>query len=328
MFCPQGTGEKEFFAGPFMKSVRSRMKALVIEDDQVSRLMVQKYLEAAGFHVVACPSGQEGLNIIKEQGIRVAIIDWVMPGMDGVSLCRKVRSLGLKRYIYMIILTGKNRKNDLVEAFDAGADDFITKPFDRDELISRVKVGVRIIDLEDKRLKTQKELLRLAKEDPLTNLLNRRALLDEVLNELNRSGREGRSVSAIMVDVDNFKRINDRHGHIEGDAILTEFAERLQKSCRPYDKVGRYGGEEFLVLLPNTPGDAALTVAERMLGDVNSTVFLAGGRKVNLSASFGVATITPGGKDREKQLDELIRMADQALYKAKKKGKGRVEANS
>ncbi len=305
------------------------MKMLIVEDDPFVQKVVKKVFAGMGFEVLSCGDGATALDFIKNDRIQFAVVDWILPEMDGLTLCRRVRKLKLSRYIYIIVLTSRNRKEDLVQALDAGADDYIAKPFDESELAARARVGMRIIQLENKLVNNQKRLMKLAKEDPLTGILNRRALFDGILKEINRASREGAGVATILVDADNFKAINDTHGHIAGDVALAEFARRLQDSCREYDLLGRYGGEEFLVFLPRTDRDGAIRVAERIRSSLRKKPMVFGDHTVELGASLGVCAYTFDKSNKradnvEAVLDEMIKRTDYALYMAKKEGKNRV----
>ncbi len=305
------------------------MKMLIVEDDPFVQKVVKKVFAGMGFEVLTCGDGATALDFIKNDRIQFAVVDWILPEMDGLTLCRRARKLKLSRYIYMIVLTSRNRKEDLVQALDAGADDYIAKPFDETELAARARVGMRIIQLENKLINNQKRLMKLAREDPLTGILNRRSLFDGILKEINRASREGASAATILVDADNFKAINDTHGHLAGDVVLTEFSRRLQDSCREYDLLGRYGGEEFLVFLPRTDREGAIRVAERIRSSLREKPMAFGEQKIELSASLGVCAYTFEKSEKraenvEAVFDEMIKRTDYALYMAKKEGKNRV----
>jgi diguanylate cyclase (GGDEF)-like protein len=245
----------------------------------------------------------------------------MMPGMDGVDVCRKVREQLTGPYIYMLLLTSRREKEDIVSGMAAGADDYVSKPFDQQELRMRLKAGERIIDLQEKLLHAQQELQYMATHDNLSGLQNRFAILESLRRELSRARREGRDVGIILADIDHFKRVNDSLGHLAGDAVLREVAGRLRKHVRPYDYVGRYGGEEFLIVLPECPLRATRNAAERMQKAVfQEPVVLAEG-PVNVTISLGVTGYTQGEAD---ELHELIRAADGALYRAKAAGRNCV----
>jgi diguanylate cyclase (GGDEF)-like protein len=238
----------------------------------------------------------------------------MMPGLDGLELCRRVRESRSGVYVYIIMLTGKARKEDIVAGMQAGADDYLAKPFDIDELRVRVRAGERIVVLQ--------EALRVqATQDTLTGAMNRGAIFDMLKRELAQSSRSGAPVAVIMADLDHFKQINDTHGHPAGDAVLREAATRLKAVLRAYDALGRYGGEEFMLVLPSCTAEHAAEVAERARRAVADTPVISSGTLVPISASFGVAA----GGGGVLEMDDVIRAADDALYRAKRAGRNRVE---
>jgi len=275
-----------------------------------------------GFDVVTAVDGEQAWQILEGADTpRLAILDWMMPGMDGVDVCRKVREQLTGPYIYMLLLTSKREKEDIVSGMAAGADDYVSKPFDPQELRMRLKAGERIIDLQEKLLQAQQELHYMATHDNLSGLQNRYAILEALRRELSRARREGREVGIILADIDHFKRINDSLGHLAGDAVLREVAARLRKHVRPYDYVGRYGGEEFLVVLPECPLRATQGAAERMQKAVFQEPVLLAEGPVNVTISLGVTGYAQGETD---EIQALIRAADGALYRAKAAGRNRV----
>ncbi len=298
------------------------MRILLADDDQVSRRILQETLFRWGFYVTAAADGLEAWDLLQaEDAPRLAILDWMMPGMDGVEVCRKVRNNLSGPYIYILLLTSKKEKEDIVKGMAAGADDYVSKPFDPQELQMRLKAGKRIVELQAKLLKAQHDLQHMATHDSLSGLYNRPAILEILSRELNRASREDLNTGVIIADIDNFKSINDTLGHVAGDAILREVARRLRSNIRAYDSVGRYGGEEFLLVLPNCKGDGAREIAERLRKAVcHDPVRLLEGT-VRATLSLGVTTCTPSGLE---QLEAIIRIADGALYKAKAAGRNRV----
>jgi diguanylate cyclase (GGDEF)-like protein len=243
-----------------------------------------------------------------------------MPGQTGIELCRQLRvQQGQEPYTYVMLLTSKNQREDLIEGMEAGADDYITKPFDQHELQVRLRAGRRIVEL-------QNELRRQATHDALTGVLNRSKTFEIFTRELQRSKREGTPLGAILVDLDHFKNVNDTYGHLAGDEVLRHAAARLQSSIRSYDAVGRYGGEEFIVLLPGCDEATAVMQAERLRMALSMDPVVldsAGSVNYDLTASLGVAVSAPG---REASSPEaLVAVADEALYKAKRGGRNRVE---
>jgi diguanylate cyclase (GGDEF)-like protein len=223
--------------------------------------------------------------------------------------------------VYILLLTAKDSRADLVKGFEAGADDFITKPFDPEELRARLRAATRILDLQSALLKAQADLHVLANRDTLTGLFNRRAILETLDRELARSHRDGTSVSVLIADIDHFKRVNDSHGHAAGDAVLVDLADRMKHAVRTYDSVGRYGGEEMLIVLPDCDEEGALHVAERTRESIAARACMVPGAELQVSASLGVASTRALGTFDPKQ---LIHAADTALYRAKNGGRNRT----
>jgi len=296
------------------------MRVLIADDDLVSRRLLQSKLERLGYRVIVASDGIEAQQILlAPDAPRLAILDWMMPGADGLAVCRAVREQA-PAYVYVIVLTSKDQKEDLVAAFDAEVDDFITKPYEPVELRARLRSGQRVLDLQATLLHTQAQLEHQASHDSLTGLRNRSMILREVAKELKRAARSGDTVAVIMADLDHFKHINDRHGHAAGDRVLQEAATRMTAVLRDHDQISRYGGEEFLVLLPGAGPDAAHVVAERIRDAVASGPVSIGDEAVSVTLSLGLATTISSPAD----VDPLIAAADAALYRAKAAGRNRV----
>ena len=293
------------------------MRILIVEDDVISRRVLEAFLRRLGYEVISVAGGREALEALNGPGKPSMVIsDWVMPEMDGIDLCVEIRKIPSSRYIYFILLTSKTEKSDIIKGLEAGADDYMTKPFDHEELRCRIRIGERVLALE-------RRILELANTDPLTGVLNRRALMERIQVEIERSNREGAPLSLILADIDNFKRINDQYGHLVGDMALRKFSEQLLAVIRPYDFMGRYGGEEFLVCFPGTEYPKVMGVAERMRRLVAALCFSTpdSGECYSMTASFGVAAL----KVRcEKSPEPLIRRADLGMYQAKHEGRNRV----
>ncbi|PYV30475.1 MAG: diguanylate cyclase response regulator [Acidobacteria bacterium] len=239
------------------------MKILIAEDDLLSLRILESFLEKWEFDVVATRDGRAALQALQaEDGPRLAILDWMMPEMDGVELCRVLRKVKGERYIYIILLTAKDQKESIVEGIEAGADDYLIKPFDSNELRARLRAGRRILALQETLISAREALRFQASHDPLTSLWNRTAALDALHSELVRAKRTKGSLAVVMADLDHFKKINDTHGHLAGDAALRETARRIRSCVRIYDTVGRYGGEEFLVIFPGCSTDEAINRVE------------------------------------------------------------------
>jgi two-component system chemotaxis response regulator CheY len=293
------------------------MKILIAEDDAVSRRLLENFLVKWGYHVLSATDGEEAFQTIKaEDGVSLVLSDWMMPKMDGLELCRRIREEDGRGYIYFILLTGKGEKGDVVQGLEAGADDYLVKPFDRQELRCRVKIGERIINLEQK-------VLHLANTDALTGLLNRRAFMEKLEKEIHRSRREKGLLSLIMMDIDHFKQVNDRYGHQAGDLVLREVSRLLQGSLRPYDFAGRYGGEEFVFCIPGSAEAGVAEVAERIRQRIGERVFTLPENQgaLNVRASFGVSAFK---FEKSDHMDALLARADKALYRAKSEGRNRV----
>ncbi len=292
------------------------MNILVADDDAVSRRLLEATLKKWGYDVVVADDGDKAWEVLqREDAPQLAILDWVMPGLDGPQICREVRSLGEQRYVYLLLLTAKSEKEDLVKGMDAGADDFLTKPFDAQELRARLRAGIRILELQ--------ETLRVqATHDSLTGLWNRAATFDFLRRELNRGERQGTPVTVVMTDIDHFKQINDTYGHLTGDVVLREVAHQLSSAVRGYDVIGRFGGEEFLIVLPGCAGADAMDQAERLRACINREPVDTPEGPIPVTLSLGVA-VREGAVAVDP--DSLLRAADGALYRAKSGGRNRVE---
>ena len=299
-----------------------RMKVLVAEDNPVFQSMLRALLNKWGYDVVAAGDGLEAWRILESAAApRLAILDWMMPGMDGVELCRRVRAAGREPYIYILLLTARTESEDLVQGMEAGADDYLTKPFNAHELRVRLRAGRRILDLQEELMVASEALRDQATHDGLTGLLNRTTILDALRTELARAARERRPVAVLMADLDHFKLVNDTHGHLAGDAVLREAARRMKSSVRPYDSIGRYGGEEFLFVLPGCDVPAAQAQAERFRQALACEPIPIGGQSIRVTCSIGVAGSAGLSVSSS---DTLVRDADLALYQAKDRGRNQV----
>ncbi len=306
------------------------MRILIADDSIVSRHLLDATLRKWGYEVVVACDGAEALRILQETDApSLAILDWVMPGVTGPEVCRQIRQQGREQYTYILLLTSKSLKEDLIAGMEAGADDYITKPFDQHELKVRLRAGTRIVELQTELLATRESLREQATKDFLTRIWNRSSVLEIFERELARSQRERRPLGVVLADIDHFKKVNDTYGHFAGDAMLRETARRMQSSVRPYDSVGRYGGEEFLIILPGCDMAGAATQAERLRVVLRTEGMSLGDVSEMLTCSFGVtAFVPPEGNGHDPTPDVttemLIRVADQALYSAKDKGRDRV----
>jgi len=307
------------------------VKILIAEDDPVSRRLLEVTLGKWGYEVIACADGQAAWDVLKApDSPQLVVLDWMMPRLDGLQVCRKVRDLELRPaepYVYILLLTAKSQKTDMVTGLEAGADDYLTKPFDQQELRMRLRAGRRILDLLDEVVRAREIIRAESRRDSLTQLCTRATVLERLKDELDRSQRDSADrdapVSIILADLDHFKLINDTYGHLAGDAVLRETARRMQEAIRPYDSLGRYGGEEFLLVLSNCDTLGAIALAERLLQAVRKeTIVLAEGT-VSVTLSAGIAT-----SGIVQDAETLIGAADVALYRAKHGGRNRIEVAS
>lgn len=297
------------------------MKILVAEDESVTRGGIVALLKKWGYEVLATDNGLAAWHALQEPDApRLAIVDWMMPGMDGVQLCKTVRQLMPEPYIYILLLTARYEQEDIIRGLDAGADDYMTKPFDAHELQVRLRAGTRILELQDELIAARETRRQQATHDVLTGAFNRRTVLEGLQRELSRAQREGTSVGVILMDLDHFKLINDTHGHPMGDMVLREAVYRLQRELRSHDLLGRYGGEEFLIVLPGCPIAETVTVAERLRQRLASEPIKLSEGQILVTGSFGVASSTADSEN----VEALIQTADASLYRAKHEGRNRV----
>ena len=299
------------------------MRILVAEDECVSQRILQALLRNWGDEAVMVSDGLAAWQILdSEAAPRLAILDWMMPGLDGLEICQRLRRVQNRPYTYVLLITSRNQTDDLICALEGGADDYLTKPINHSELRARLQTGRRILQLQEQLLAAHEELKRKASHDALTELWNRGAVLEILERELIHSGREGVPLSIIMCDLDHFKRINDNLGHLTGDAVLREAAERLRGALRQSDWLGRYGGEEFLAVLPNCDLEEGTQTAERLRAAVASAPFPMAEGPLSMTVSLGVASTD--GK-RSPPMTHLLYTADAALFRAKRGGRNRVE---
>lgn len=299
------------------------MKILIADDEIMSLRLLQKTLEHAGYEATAVENGRLAAEeLCKSDGPRLALLDWIMPELDGPGVCRVVRKRKEHSYVYMILLTAKERKEDVVTGLESGADDYLTKPFDPEELKARLRTGMRILDLEDRLVEAREAMRFQATHDTLTTLWNRGVILELLGRELTRSHREGKSTAILLGDLDHFKRVNDRYGHPAGDEVLKQTAKRLLSSVRSYDFVGRYGGEEFLVVLNNCDPAHGLRRAEEIRNTIAQRPVQTSVGLIAVTMSLGLLLSQEWGQQPVK---ELLQEVDAALYAAKRAGRNCVK---
>ena len=307
------------------------MKVLIAEDDAISRMILRRSVEKLGHECLAAEDGEKALELYrKTPDVDLVISDWMMPGVDGLELCRLIRDEEHDGYTYFIFLTALGDRDHLLMGLGAGADDYLSKPLDRDELQVRLISAYRVTQLHRRLAAQNEELERLnsrlfeeSREDPLTHLGNRLRLHEDLDVLQARAQRYGHTYSVVLCDVDAFKAYNDHYGHLAGDEVLKRVAEVIAHQRRSGDTAYRYGGEEFLIILPEQTLEAATAAADRLRKAVED---LRIPHKTNdppgiLTVSAGVAAISSGGPTNA---DELLRQADAALYRAKKAGRNRV----
>lgn len=300
-----------------LKKKHNAMKVLIAEDDLISCKALEKNIKEWGYKVVVARNGEEAWQIAKKDKIHLAILDWMMPGMNGVELSRKIRQEyqdKKSKYVYIILLTGRDKQDDIIQGLSTGADDYMTKPFSFQELKVRLQNGERIIKLEEERIE-------LASYDSLTKIWNHNKILEFFYEGLERGRRENQPTGIIMADIDNFKQINDSYGHMVGDSVLLEVANRLKKPLRKYDKVGRYGGDEMLVVIPNCNEVNVKQIGERLCLSVSQEEVHteAGNLKVTISLGCASSETFPNAPGKY-----LVQASDKALYLAKKEGRNRI----
>lgn len=297
-------------------------RVLIAEDDSLFRRLLASCLERWGFQVQVAEDGNQAWKALQEpEPPPLLILDWMMPGIDGSELCRLIRSEQAETYSYIILLTAKNARDNLVEGLNAGADDFLTKPFDARELRARLRVGVRILKLQDALRSKEEQLKFAASHDSLTGLWNSGAIRSFLEREVSRSTRTGESLGVLMVDADHFKQVNDTYGHTTGDEVLREIARRLSESTRQYDWVGRYGGEEFMIVVGHCDQEALSGHCERLRAAISSAPIRTSSGNIAITVSIGGAVSATGTTF---EVESLVRTADAALYRAKREGRNRV----
>jgi two-component system chemotaxis response regulator CheY len=303
-----------------------KMKILVVDDDALQRKIIKEALSIGSYDVIPLDNATAAKQVLEQDSVRFVITDWVMPDIDGLSFVRWIRSANITGYVYVMLLTSREEPRDIEDGLNAGADDYIKKPFHPKELLARVAVGERILRLEEDLRKASERLKQQVLIDDLTELMNRRAIYQVGRQEISRARRDASPLSVLFLDLDKFKNINDTYGHLAGDEALKLTAHLLQDNIREYDLVGRWAGDEFVALLPDTNKEQAAELGGRVLRAFNrEAMLLKNGSKIILNASIGLFTWMPGEVDMA-DLDALVRLADEAMYKAKQSGGNRTLA--
>jgi diguanylate cyclase (GGDEF)-like protein len=300
-----------------------KKKILIAEDDPISRRLLEVFLRRWGYDVSVASSGTEALELLELiDAPRLAVLDWMMPGLEGIQVCRKIREHKDRPYVYILLLSARAQKEDLLLGLESGADDYLTKPFDAPELRARLHVGQRILQLQDGLMVAGEELLFRATHDSLTGISNRGVILDTLRREHSRQVREGGSFGVVLLDVDHFKSVNDTYGHLCGDSVLQEVVRRVTSTVRAYDTVGRYGGEEFLVVAPSSNVEGILRLSERIRLAIEAKPIMTDAGEISVTVSLGLAV---SGDILPLDPKIMLATADEALYRAKAEGRNRSE---
>lgn len=298
------------------------MKILLADDEPIARTLLGHWLGGWGYTITAVKDGEEALNALRaDPEIRMAIIDWVMPKLDGLSVCRQVRAGPSDPYIYLVLLTARDNKADIVEGLDAGADDYMVKPCSPVELKVRLRAGRRVVELQEQLVKARESLSFEAMHDALTGTLNRRAILEQLERELLRAERNEAPVALLVANLDALKTVNSDFGHAAGDAVIREAARRIRASVRAYDSVGRVCGTEILCVLPECPADVALGIGARLGGELSHVPVETSAGTIPISASIAIASTDQGQGISSEQ---LLQAVDLALNRGKARGRGQI----
>lgn len=311
--------------GPFssMQTANLRFRVMVVDDSPVARKLVETTLPIEQYELFIAKTGREALDIFAQHRPGLVITDWMMPDMSGPELCQLIRAQSRDSFTYIILLTGLTEKEKVVSGLEAGADEYLTKPFHTDEFLARVAVGRRIVLLQREVEAKNRLLEQLALTDTLTSLPNRRAIETWGNKQLSGVARHGYSLWAIVTDLDKFKIINDTYGHDAGDAVLKRFAEILKANTRQCDISGRIGGDEFLLLIAHADQAGVETAVERIRQQIEEETFVFGGHEIQVTASFGMASVDRGPTE---DFNQIVARADVALYSAKRLGRNRIRS--
>ena len=312
-----------------MEELKETFPVLLAEDQKISRKLTEKILQKAGIKVTSVENGKQALELFKKQFFPIILSDWMMPEMDGIELCRAIRSSKSSGYVFIILLTARDSKEDIIAGLEAGADDYLAKPFNPGELNARIKTGMRILNLERSLKKANERIKRLSVQDPLTGCYSRGYLNERLPKEIIYSLRYRHSLSVILCDIDHFKIINDTYGHQAGDRVLKEFVTTIEQSFRKeIDWIARYGGEEFIIVIPETDIEGAQVLAERLKTKISAQKIVIDNSEIQITASFGVAGFSRQTPEKDISDELLIKKADALLYQAKHEGRNRIKVAS
>jgi len=305
----------------------SKPTILLVQNDPTTRGLLSRQLERVGYTVIQASNGDDALSILEKRFIPFLLTDWEMPDMNGIELCRAVRQMPLEGYVYTILLNARDSKGNVLSGLAAGADDYLSKPPDDNELRARINSGRRILKLEQSLRVANKRIHQLLITDALTTAFNRRYLMDHLPQEIEKARRYARPLSVALCDVDHFKNINESYGHQIGDRVLRSLSTLIMSHLRKdIDWVVRHGGEEFLVVLPETPLSNAVAIAEKIRLGIASHAFEIFGVTIHVTASVGVAGYHSMSAPDDTAIDVLIADADDCLHRAKESGRNRVTA--
>lgn len=304
-----------------MNSENRDRRILVVDDDKDIRKIVLRTLQMQGYQTFEADSGDAALKAIDSVAPHLVLLDVSMPGVDGVETLMQLRQRD--NYVSVIFVSAQSSTEDVIRGLDAGADDYLCKPFDVTELLARIRAQLRIKDLNDRLKKANDRLKELVDIDDLTGLFNMRSLYKKLDFELDRARRHDRSMAVLMMDVDHFKRVNDNHDHLFGSWVLAQIGKMIRDNMRKIDFAARYGGDEYLIVMSEITREGASVFAQRLRERIEHTNFQQDNFSIRLTASIGIAVANPNEYNVDARA--LVRFADKALYRAKEGGRNRVE---